>query len=125
MFPALLCLCVAAGSPDDEDLARFPSFHVAAEQLKRYRTHRVWLMGQRGLYGWSGGRYEVWLAETDLAITFWYTLWDCRWTGASPLLLRRLIGPERYLDGWHPPLIPDPPPPPREVQSAAGSICAR
>jgi len=34
--------------------------------------------------------------------------------------LRRLIGPERYLDGWHPPLIPDPPAAAEESRNAAG-----
>src|SRR5262249_61899833 len=70
MVSTLLCLCLGASSPEDEELARFPSSYVAARQLERYRSHRGWLMDQRTLYGWSGGRYEQWLAATDLGITY-------------------------------------------------------
>jgi len=105
--PLALTFCALVTDDRDEELSRFPSYQVAAEQRDRYREHRAWLVRQKRLYGWHGGRYDAWIDSSDRAVAYWDTLWDVRWTGADPHLLEDLIGAERYLAGWHPPLIPE------------------
>lgn len=97
-------------SPSDTDMEHFPKAYEAKDQLKYYKKHRERLVRLRSLFSDRDGRYSQWIKETDLAIIYWYTLYDIRWTGARPVVLWRIIGTEKWLLGWHPPFIPEPPP---------------
>lgn len=94
------------------EMAPFPTGRVAACQLEFYGLHRDWLLKQRSLVGDKDGRYSQWIKEATFAIAYWQILVDCQRTGMDPGVLHRLIGSERFLNAWHPPLLPEPPCPP-------------
>ncbi len=106
LYPWLAC--------DSADLGRFPGCLVADEQLVRCAEHEARLRTLRGIHGWQGGWWDDALKDLDFARRYWLALsaahdgWFMTEVGRRQRLvvLRDLIGPERYAAGWHPVLIP-------------------
>jgi hypothetical protein len=128
MFEPLLLMAAMLADPPLrpllDELRCFPPWLYAVEQIPRYDEHIRGLRRLEGIRGYEGGRWQQAIAEAELAREYWQNLkaaWFARrrapdqaW--AHLRYLKELIGPERYRNGWCPPLLRDPRdtgPPPR------------
>jgi hypothetical protein len=114
-IPSFICVLFPWLGCKPDDLSRFPPESTCKEQLVRCDEHEERLRCLRGVHGWSGGRWDDALREVDFARRYWlciiwcHDLWSCSPLEARKrlLVLKELIGPERYLKGWRPPDIPE------------------
>lgn len=100
---------------DVDDLDRFPGSHVCEQQILHCAKHRERLRCLRSVHGWQGGFWDNCLDDLAFSRRYWLALstahdsWyiDTSTRRKRLLVLKELIGPERYRDGWRPVLIPD------------------
>ncbi len=120
--------------PFCSDADRFPATFLEKEQyqhadteilIRQKHTRRIQML--RELHGWSRGVWDEADRENDLAIRYWgivQLLHDSDYTMEFKRdrlrELHKLIGPERYYQGWRPILFPaylepDPDTPPPRI----------
>lgn len=127
MYAVILFLCPEAAWPPPHALGRFPSWSDACTQAERCRLHLAVLSDARRLHGYQGGLWDAALVETAARLDYWSRLALCHQCETEVGLLRRRlqglrerIGPERFLAGWSPDRLPEPPRPAWRATNAAG-----
>ena len=132
MYATFLTLILAQPPVLDDDLSRFPTAGVAEQQLQRCRDHTARLRWLRSVRGWSGGAYDVWIAETEFRAAYWrrlgYAHLDSNlldlgdgWRRRQLGILREMIGATDYYGGWFPELLPPEPTPARMPRASEGN----
>ncbi len=108
------CL-VALGffNPPMRDVQRFPDSWTCTAQRANCCDHLARLRWLRAGCGYDGGQWDRALAETEFLKRYWSAVQVVHdapgvyWTRRALQDLKDLVGPERYLEGWKPVLMPE------------------
>ena len=107
------CLVLGLFDPPLEDVRKFPDYWLCCIQATKCEEHRARLKKLRALRGYQDGVWDRALEETESLIKYWTAVKVVHdapgpfWTRRALQSLKELVGPERYMEGWKPVLMPD------------------